>query len=70
MATKTWKISTSFICKNTDVNRLPIFMLIRQFKCDFMQKRLGKIHRLDQWIDTIDRVCTDGLIAIGQTKPL
>jgi hypothetical protein len=64
MATKKCKI----YLKNTDVNRLPVFVLFRQFKCDFMQKWLGKIQRFDRWIDTIDRVCTDGLIAIGQTK--
>ncbi len=63
--------STLFICKNTDANRLPIFVLIFRFKCDFTKKNcLPKcpLYRFFWWIDTIDRVCTDGLMAISQTR--
>jgi hypothetical protein len=38
MATKKHPNYTSFICKSTDANRQPIFVLICRPKWDFMQK--------------------------------
>ncbi len=55
--------STSFICKNTGANRMPIFVLICRFKCDFMQKMACQnahcIGLIDGSILSIECVPTD-----------